>query len=294
MSLSQEINPPDPVSLAVSRHPRSYRKNRFVYPVLSRRSKGISIGINLNPDKLCNFNCIYCQVDRRTPGTEAEVKIGEILPELKNILEDLSSGALFADERFKGIPKERLRVNDIAFSGDGEPSAYPGILALTREVIALKNSLGFIQVKPVMITNASGFGRLEVREALSLIHLDGGEVWAKLDAGSAGYYQKVCRSPIAFDRIFTNILQAAQKNPITIQSCFMKINGAPPPPAEIFAYCDRLNEVIENKGKIGLIQLYTVARRPAEPSVSPLSAGELETMANQTLERTKIPVETYP
>ena len=45
-------------------HPRTFQENRFVYPVLSRRSHGLSVGINLNPDKICNFDCIYCQVDR--------------------------------------------------------------------------------------------------------------------------------------------------------------------------------------------------------------------------------------
>ena len=47
-------------------HARAFQTNRFVYPVLSRRSHGISVGVNLNPDKICNFDCIYCQVDRRS------------------------------------------------------------------------------------------------------------------------------------------------------------------------------------------------------------------------------------
>ena len=52
-------------------HPRTYHENKFVYPVLSRRSGGISIGVNLNPDKICNFDCIYCQVDRRSAERNA-------------------------------------------------------------------------------------------------------------------------------------------------------------------------------------------------------------------------------
>ena len=57
-----------------TQHQRSFEWNRFVYPVLSRRSKGLSVGVNLNPDKICNFDCIYCQVDRRT---ESEVRFVE-------------------------------------------------------------------------------------------------------------------------------------------------------------------------------------------------------------------------
>ena len=54
-----------------SDHARLFEHNRFVYPVLSRRSGGISIGVNLNPDKICNFDCIYCQVDRRSAERDA-------------------------------------------------------------------------------------------------------------------------------------------------------------------------------------------------------------------------------
>ena len=52
----------------VQDHSRVFRDLIFVYPVISRRSQGLSIGVNLNPDKRCNFDCVYCEVDRRTPG----------------------------------------------------------------------------------------------------------------------------------------------------------------------------------------------------------------------------------
>ncbi len=50
-----------------TQHSRSWQSNRYVYPVISRRSKGLSIGVNLNPDKVCNFDCVYCCVDRTHP-----------------------------------------------------------------------------------------------------------------------------------------------------------------------------------------------------------------------------------
>ena len=55
-------------------HPRRFEDFKFVYPVLSRRAHGISIGINTNPDKVCNFDCIYCQVDRTTEPPVKEVR----------------------------------------------------------------------------------------------------------------------------------------------------------------------------------------------------------------------------
>ncbi|GHV16314.1 hypothetical protein AGMMS49938_16200 [Fibrobacterales bacterium] len=47
-------------------HSRTFSDFRFVYPVISRRAKGLSIGVNCTPNKTCNFNCIYCQVDRES------------------------------------------------------------------------------------------------------------------------------------------------------------------------------------------------------------------------------------
>src|ERR1041384_5902109 len=60
-----------------TQHSRSWRENRYVYPVVSRRSKGLSIGVNLNPDKVCNFDCIYCCVDRKTPPVWRDVDRSE-------------------------------------------------------------------------------------------------------------------------------------------------------------------------------------------------------------------------
>ena len=58
-------------------HPRSFEQFRFVYPVVSRRSGGVSIVVNLNPDTTCNFDCVYCQVDRQTAsrGTKFDVTV---------------------------------------------------------------------------------------------------------------------------------------------------------------------------------------------------------------------------
>src|SRR5882724_4778546 len=105
-----------------TRHPRSWHENKFVYPVVSRRSKGISIGVNLNPDKVCNFDCIYCQVDRRSEAETQFVETGPLLDEIDQMLHLVTSGALFEGEAFCHVPPERRRLNDIAFAGDGEPT----------------------------------------------------------------------------------------------------------------------------------------------------------------------------
>ncbi|MGH7137503.1 MAG: radical SAM protein, partial [Pirellulales bacterium] len=81
-------------------HSRHFAANRFIYPVVSRRSQGISIGVNLNPDKVCNFDCIYCQVNRVDESETRFVETDALLRELDDMLALVTSGDLFADEKF--------------------------------------------------------------------------------------------------------------------------------------------------------------------------------------------------
>src|SRR6476660_1159132 len=102
-----------------AQHSRSWQQNRYVYPVISRRSKGLSIGVNLNSDKVCNFDCVYCSVDRTTPATVTEVDLGVLRDELDHMLGVAVSGELFREARFDQTPAHLRRINDVAFSGDG-------------------------------------------------------------------------------------------------------------------------------------------------------------------------------
>lgn len=262
-----------------TRHPRHWHENKFVYPVLSRRSRGISIGVNLNPDKVCNFDCIYCQVDRRSEAETQFVETDQLLGEIDHMLDLVSSGRLFEDEPFRDVPAERRRLNDIAFSGDGEPTTYKNFDEIIRAVAELKRQHHLPDVKMVLITNASMFHKPAVERGLAILDENNGEVWAKLEAGTDPYYQLVERTKIPFRRILDNITSAARVRPIVIQSLFMRINGEAPPVSEIDAFCDRLREITTAGGKLRLIQVYTVARPPAESFVTPLTAAELEEIA---------------
>src|SRR3989338_4355766 len=89
---------------AVKNHPRSYENNKYVYPVISRRSKGLSIGINMNPDKFCNFDCVYCQVDRTTPGIDPNIDVGILREELAGMIQLHESGELWKHPPFHKTP----------------------------------------------------------------------------------------------------------------------------------------------------------------------------------------------
>src|ERR1700722_1233704 len=116
---------PDRILTIQQDHRRSFADNRHVYAVVSRRSKGVSIGVNLNPDKVCNFDCVYCQVDRKTAPLVRDVDVARLKDELAEMVDLVQTGQLFDHPRFRETPSHLRRLSDIAFSGDGEPTTCP-------------------------------------------------------------------------------------------------------------------------------------------------------------------------
>lgn len=287
-----------------TKHSRSFQENRYVYPVLSRRSRGISVGINLNPDKVCNFNCIYCQVERNTEkGTDlfslggkinlSPFPVHQLSRELKETLDLVKTGRLFSIPPFDKIPDELRHLSDIAISGDGEPTMVPCFYEVIEEILKVRKGC-YGDIKVILITNASGLNRPKVQDALDILYQNNGEVWAKLDAGSDVCYRKVSRTHIPFGDIVRNLIATAQRHPLVIQSCFNRINNQPPQGDEIERYCQLLKRITESGCRIRLVQIYTVARPPAEDDVTPLSEDELNFIAGKVREIASLPSETYP
>jgi wyosine [tRNA(Phe)-imidazoG37] synthetase (radical SAM superfamily) len=274
-------------------HRRNFSENLYVYAVVSRRSKGVSIGVNLNPDKVCNFDCVYCQVDRKTPPIVRDVDEARLLEELDTMLDLVTSGRLFDHERFRQTPPALRRLNDIAFSGDGEPTTYLRFREIVSAVAELKRRRGLDEVRLVLITNATMFHRPAVREALAVLDANNGEIWAKLEAGTEAYYRQIDRTTIPFERILDNIAEAARVRPIVIQALFLRLNGEPPPAPELEAFCDRLNDILAAGGRIKLVQVYTVAREPAESYVDALSPVEIDAIVQLVERRTGLPGEPF-
>ena len=137
------------------------------------------------------------------------------------------------------------------------------------------------------------FHRHQVRAALATINRNNGEIWAKLEAGTEAYYRLVDRTTIPFQRILDNITAEAQRAPLVVQALFMRIHDRPPPPEELEAFCDRLNEITAAGGRIKLVQVYTVARVPTEPWVSPLSDAEVDAIVELVRQRTGLAAEPF-
>ena len=271
-------------------HSRNFEQNRFVYPVISRRSGGVSIGVNLNPDKVCNFDCIYCQVDRTRQSETRFVETDALLTELRGVLELVVSGDLFELQRFSETPPRMRRLNDIAFSGDGEPTTFRNFDEIIQACAEVRQDVGATESKMVLITNASMFHRPHVQNGLEILDRNRGEIWAKLDAGTEEYFQIIDRTKFTLKHVMGNLVLAAKLRPIVIQSLWMRVDDEPPTINELEAYSDRLNEIVSAGGEIKLVQIYTVARQPAESYVSPLTNDEVDFWVNEVRRRTRLNV----
>lgn len=275
-------------------HPRMFERNSFVYPVLSRRSGGISLGINLSPHKRCNFDCPYCQVDR-SPGAPVAppYNLQEVEKELNQTLDLILSGQIFQVRPFDRIPPQLRRLNDIALSGDGEPTAEKDFLATCELCARIKTERKLEDIKLVLITNATLFHRPAVREGMGILAEHNGQIWAKLDAGTEAFYKFINKTTIPFQRVLDNLLRVGRERPIIIQTLFPRIDGSRIEAAEVAAYARRLADLAAAGARIDHVQLYTIARRPADSRLSSLSAEELEAIAGEIVAGVNVPIQIY-
>ena len=254
-------------------HRRELAENRYVYAVVSRRARGLSIGVNLNRDKRCTFDCPYCQVDRTTPGGPSRVDVGVLAAELADLLRR-TGGDLWSRPPFDTVAPEMRRVADIAFAGDGEPTTPREFPAAARTAREVRDRLA-PGVPLRLLTNATLLHKDHVRAALA--ELD--ELWCKLDAGTEAYFHLVDGTRLPFRRILDNLLLVARERPIVVQSLFLAIEGAGPDDVEIGAWVERMREIVARGGHIDHVQVYTVARTPSDPRCGPLDRERLEAIA---------------
>ena len=282
-------------NLAVVRdHSRQFADFTFVYPVISRRSRGLSIGVNLNPDKVCNFDCVYCEVDRTAPGKVSRVDLNQMRDELAAMIRFVRDGGLAKESKFNELPSFITRnVKDIAFSGDGEPTMIHNFAECVEAVAEVKRANRLERTRMVLITDAAGLDKADVKRGLEILDASNGEVWGKLDAGTEAYFKEVNRTTIRFDRILDNLRDTARARPIVIQSLFLKIHGQAMSSAEIDAFCARLNDILQAGGSIKEVHAYTIARPVPEPFATKLEGSELEAIADIIRRRTGLTVHAF-
>ncbi len=301
-------------------HERSFQGNRYVYPVLSRRAGGISVGINLNPDKGCNFDCVYCQVDRTPAGMEGiepvhrMVETGKLMEELGTLQKSVQEGDLFQKPPFEAVPVPLRRMADIAFSGDGEPTMVPEFPDILKAVAGFRNlTPGLFTVPIRIITNGTGLFktrlRVSVRDTLFLEQphpRDGStpakevfdEIWFKLDAADPASFSRIDRSAQTFDRYQKSVLETLRDLPVTLQTMVLDIRDPDNPfcPEGLWAEAmrDWVTTLQKEGARIRQWHLYTVARTPPSPEILAVSSERLGHLADFFRQSVSCPIAIFP
>jgi wyosine [tRNA(Phe)-imidazoG37] synthetase (radical SAM superfamily) len=269
----------------------------YVYPVVSRRAGGVSVGVNLNPNDACNWACVYCQVPGLTRGTAPDIDLAQLEAELRAMLTDILHGD-FMQTR---VPDGARRLNDIALSGNGEPTsakAFPQVIELIGRVMTDFDLVGTMgkTAKLVLITNGSLVDRSRVQDGLRKMAALNGEVWFKFDSATASGMRTINQTRIAPDKQFERLAVAARLCPAWLQTCVFALDGAPPSENEQAAYLAAVTRIRQQQIPVQGVLLYGLARPSMQPQASRLSALPaewLETFAEK-IRAAGLPVKVSP
>lgn len=272
--------------------PREFLGNRFVYAVISQRAKGLSIGVNLNPDKGCNFDCAYCEVNRDLAGRDARVDLDVMAAELEQLLTTTFEGNLRELPYFRTVPQDLLVLKGVALSGDGEPTLSPQFAEIVREVVHIRSKGKFPFFKLVLITNTSGLDLEEVRLGLQLL-TSRDEIWAKLDAGSQEYMNQVNRTELRLEKVIANMVLAGRDRPLVVQSLFPLLDGKEPAAQEIDRYLEQLLTLKRQGARISQVQIYSAHRPSHHPNCGHLPLKSLSRIAQRVREITGLKAEVF-
>lgn len=263
-------------SLSVTDHSRDSAGLRYVYPVVSRRAGGVSIGINLNPNNACNWRCIYCQVPNLTRGTAPPVDLPLLEKELGGFLHELQHG-----DFMQRVPPEARRINDIAISGNGEPTSADEFV----EVIELIGRLKPAELKLVLITNGSLMQRDNVQQGLRLMAQLNGEVWFKLDRASEAGMALINDTKMTMEKVQQNLETAISCCPDTwLQTCWFALDGIEPSAHDEDDYLVFLSALMSSGVEPKGVLLYGLARPSLQleaPRLSALSGTRIESFSSR-------------
>lgn len=272
--------------------PRDFLGNRFVYTVISPRARGLSVGVNMNPDKRCNFDCLYCEVNRSAPVEELRLDVPIMIQELERTLALVHSGEIRQRPCYRSVPLELLELRHVALSGDGEPTLCPNFVEAVDALVHLRARGRFPFFKLVLITNASGLDQPAVVEGLKRFTARD-EVWAKLEAGTQEYMNRLNRPDCALEKVLANILGLARQRPVVIQSLFSSIKGEPPAGSEIEAYVQRLCKLKAAGAQIALVQVYSATRPTPHSECGHLPLRTLSHIAQRVREVSGLMAEAF-
>ncbi len=235
---------------------------KYLFGPVNSRRLGLSQGIDLIPDKVCNFNCIYCEVGRTARLTcerREDFPTAEIIDEIDAQLADPAAAEL----------------DVFTVTASGEPTLHSGIGAVIRHI---KQKVA----KPVaVLTNGSLLHLAEVRRDLLAADL----VIPSLDAAREESYRRINRPAgcIPLEAIVSGLTRFGREFAGEVWLEILLAKGVNDGPEDIDALCRAVAAIAPAR-----VQLNTVVRPPLESFARPLSRSELEAIAGRLPGRVEI------
>ncbi|WP_167632101.1 radical SAM protein [Mariprofundus ferrooxydans] len=259
--------------LNTSNHDRNAAGMTYVYPVVSRRAGGVSIGINLNPNNACDWHCAYCQVPDLVRGAAPAIDLALLQTELEAMLKEVMHGE-FMQQR---VPADCRRLCDIAISGNGEPTGCRDFAAVVDVVVAMMQAQD-LDIPLRLISNGSYADKPGVQQGLLQMAAHHGEVWVKVDSATAAGIKRINGVSLTPERLFHQVETTARLCPSWIQTCMAAWDGMPPSEHEVVAYLDFLRALKIVGVPVQGVLLYGLARASMQPEAVHLSALDQEWM----------------
>ena len=263
--------------LSTTNHSRERAGFKYIYPVISRRSGGLSIGINLNTNNACNWRCIYCQVPNLTRGSAPPVNLEKFRDELHQFMSNVLTGDFYEIEK---IPEKLRKIQDIAISGNGEPTTADEFGQIIKIIEGVLADIGLLnEIKCVLITNGSLVNRDYVKEGLERLGAINGEIWFKIDSATPKGIEEINQVSGAELSAINRLSISANYCPTYIQTCVFSFDGKSPSNEEKTAYVNLLKEVKTRNIPIKGVLLYNVER----PSLLPEAANKIKKLPENWL-----------
>jgi len=258
--------------LSIHDHSRELSGLKYIYSVISRRAGGLSIGVNLNVNNACNWQCIYCEIPNLTRGTPPPIELDVLEQELRFFLNEIIHG----DYMEKNVSLEDRHLKDIAFSGNGEPTSaneFPEVISIVKKILSEFNLLHKIKIR--LITNGSLMHQTSVIKSVGMLKEMNGEVWFKVDAATEESIKTINQVNLKPSQILERLKNSANVCPTFIQTCIFTIDGKGPSKKDIDAYVELINEV---KSIIQGVHLYGLARPSLQPQAKNLGRIDEEVL----------------
>ena len=270
-------------------HDRNIFDSKYVYPVVSRRAGGLSLGVNLNTNNACNWQCIYCEIPNLTRGGPEPIEVELLKDELKFWIDQIINSNFLKENTPPGTT-----FADVAISGNGEPTAAPEFLDVLEIIIASLKEQKLIDKIPVrLITNGSFISKK--KECLNIFNRYHGEVWFKIDATDEGSIKLINQVNLDPNSMINNLKKCAEACQTVIQTCLLKINHQVPTNDFLKNY-SRLIKPYEKL--IKKIDLYSLARPSLQNNqditIERLSLDELKNIKNILQKHLAIKIDVFP